>query len=276
VHPVAGAQPSTVHPLLSLQGSAGPPVHVPPTQVSLVVQAFASLHTVPFVLDGFEQRPVAGAHVPALWHWSGVGQITGDARHVPLWQASPVVQPLRSSQLVPFGLGTAEQAPVAGAQVPVLQPSVNVLQSTAVPPRHCRVAVLQVSLPSQALPLSQMASVVQPHPLESNTHPPEDSLQLSAVQIMPSSQTRAGPPQVPLVHVSGVVQARPSLQPVPFVLFGYEQLPVAGTHVPALWHWSGAGQTKAIPATQAPAWHASFWVHALLSLLHPEPFVLFV
>jgi hypothetical protein len=66
VHPLAGEQPSTVHPLLSLHGSAGPPVHVPPTQVSLVVQAFPSLHDVPFPFAGFEQTPVAATQAPGL------------------------------------------------------------------------------------------------------------------------------------------------------------------------------------------------------------------
>ena len=43
--PVAGAQVSFVHTLLSLQTSAGPPAHVPPEHVSLVVQASPSLQT---------------------------------------------------------------------------------------------------------------------------------------------------------------------------------------------------------------------------------------
>ena len=67
-----------------------------------------------------------------------------------------MVQPSPSSQPVPFGLGTAEQAPVAGAQVPVLQPSVNELQLTGVPARHARVAVLQVSMPLQASASEQL------------------------------------------------------------------------------------------------------------------------
>jgi hypothetical protein len=41
--PVAGLQVSSVHGLLSLQPSAGPPTHTPPLQVSAVVHAFPSL-----------------------------------------------------------------------------------------------------------------------------------------------------------------------------------------------------------------------------------------
>lgn len=174
---------------------------------------------------------------------------------------------------MPFGLGTAEQAPVAGAQVPVLQSSVNELQSTAVPGWQASVPGLHVSLPLQALLSSQSASFAQPQPPELTVHPP-GSLQLSVVHGMPSLHTRAGPPQVPFVHVSGVVQASPSLHVVPFVLFGFEQIPVPVAQVPGLWHWSGAGHTTGDPATQLPVWQLSLAVHALLSALQGEPFVL--
>ena len=41
------------------------PEQVPPWQVSVCVQAFPSLHAVPFGFAGFEQTPVDGSHVPA-------------------------------------------------------------------------------------------------------------------------------------------------------------------------------------------------------------------
>ena len=41
------------------------------------------------------------------------------------------------------------------------------------------------------------------------------------------------PVQVPDWHVSVCVQALPSSQEAPFALFGLEQVPVAGSHVPA-------------------------------------------
>jgi len=37
-------------------------------QTSPVVQAFVSLHVVPFGAFGFEHAPVAGLHEPATWH----------------------------------------------------------------------------------------------------------------------------------------------------------------------------------------------------------------
>ena len=41
------------------------PVQVPAWQASVCVHALLSLQAVPFIFAGFEQRPVAGAHVPA-------------------------------------------------------------------------------------------------------------------------------------------------------------------------------------------------------------------
>jgi hypothetical protein len=48
------------------------------------VQAFPSLHDVPFGAAGFEQSPVAGLHVPATWHASLAVHVTGfDPTHAP-------------------------------------------------------------------------------------------------------------------------------------------------------------------------------------------------
>ena len=45
-----------------------PPEQTPLWHVSLVLHLSPSLQLVPFVAAGFEQRPVAGLHVPATWH----------------------------------------------------------------------------------------------------------------------------------------------------------------------------------------------------------------
>ena len=44
------------------------PVQVPAWQVSVWVQALPSLQLAPFAAAGFEQVPVAGLQVPAVWH----------------------------------------------------------------------------------------------------------------------------------------------------------------------------------------------------------------
>ena len=65
------------------------------------------------------------------------------------------------------------------------------------------------------------------------------------------------PVQTPLWHVSVWVQALPSLQLVPFVAFGFEQTPVAGSHVPVTWHWSEAVHVIGLDPVQTPLWHVS-------------------
>jgi hypothetical protein len=96
------------------------PAHAPATQTSVRVQAFPSLQLAPSALGGFEQRPVAGLHVPATWHWSAATQVTGFVPvQVPLWHESVWVQALPSLHAVPFATGAGlEHTPVAGPHVP--------------------------------------------------------------------------------------------------------------------------------------------------------------
>jgi hypothetical protein len=64
--PVEGLQvPASWHESEATQTTGFAPVQAPAWQVSVCVQAFPSLHTVPFGFWGFEQAPVAGSHVPA-------------------------------------------------------------------------------------------------------------------------------------------------------------------------------------------------------------------
>ncbi len=85
---------------------------------------------------------------------------------------------------------------------------------------------------------------------------------------------KVGLPQEPFWHVSPLVQASPSLQAAPFVLAGVEQVPVAGSQVPATWHWSEAVQTTGLLPVQTPLWQVSVCVQALPSL-HAVPLLAF-
>ena len=58
----------------------------------------------------------------------------------------------------------------------------------------------------------------------------------------------------------------PSLQAAPSGFGGFEQVPVAGLHVPASWQGSDAVQTTGFVPVQAPLWQLSVWVQALPSL----------
>jgi hypothetical protein len=95
------------------------PVQAPAWQVSVCVQALPSLQAVPFALAGFEQMPLAGSQAPAVWHWSGVAQVTGFVPvQAPAWQVSVWVQALPSLQVVPSGLAGLVHAPLTVSQTP--------------------------------------------------------------------------------------------------------------------------------------------------------------
>ena len=59
--------------------------------------------------------------------------------------------------------------------------------------------------------------------------------------------------QLPAWQVSLVVHLSPSSQPNPSFCVGFEQVPVAGEHVPALWHWSLAVQVTGLVPMHLPA-----------------------
>lgn len=82
--------------------------------------------------------------------------------------------------------------------------------------------------------------------------------------------------QTPIWQVSAMVQPLPSLHAVPLDLAGFEHRPVAGSHVPAPWHWSRAVQTTPVHSdmpAQTPLVHTSFFVSAFPSS-HAVPFAL--
>src|SRR5262249_35727137 len=66
-----------------------------------------------------EQVPVAGSHVPAVWHWSDAVQTTGFVpTQVPAWQESLWVQASPSVQAVPSSRTGFEHTPLVGSQMP--------------------------------------------------------------------------------------------------------------------------------------------------------------
>ena len=70
------------------------------------------------------------------------------------------------------------------------------------------------------------------------------------------------PEHVPLLQASPLVQALPSSHVVPLGAAGFEQVPDAGLHVPATWHWSLAVQVTGLEPAQMPVWQVSVWVQA--------------
>jgi hypothetical protein len=204
-------------------------VQVPAWQVSIWVQALPSVHVEPLVFAGFEQAPVEGLQVPALWHWSLATHTTGvPAVQTPVaLQSSAPLQALPSLHEVPAATGVW-LTPVAGAHESVVHglPS----STTGGVPKIQTALALHVSAPLQALPSL--------HDVPAATGvwlTPVEGLQASVVHRLPSSTATAEPAvQVPDWQVSEAVQALPSLHDVPFAFAGFEQRPVEELQVPTL------------------------------------------
>jgi hypothetical protein len=119
--PVEGSHvPATWHWLEATQMTGLLPTQIPAWQVDVWVQRLESKQVVPSVFCGLEQVPVAGSHVPALWHWSWAKQVTGLPTQAPFWQVSFWVQRLPSLQAVPSVFFGLVHCPVAGSQVPAV------------------------------------------------------------------------------------------------------------------------------------------------------------
>jgi hypothetical protein len=93
-HPVGASQESLVHGLLSSQFGGGPPLQVPPPQVSPVVHALPSLQGL--VLSEWA-HPVSALHESLVHGLLSSQPSAGPPLHVPPLQTSFVVQALPSS-----------------------------------------------------------------------------------------------------------------------------------------------------------------------------------
>ena len=147
---------------------------------------------------------LGGLHMPVMgsqlsWQFVGAGQVLATpARHVPVWQLSPTVHMLPSSQDVPFGFAGLVQVPVVGLHCLQL---VGLLQSTVVPRRHTppwqlSPAVHRFWSASQGVLLSLGANVQVVLPFVSVQVPGDTWQGLVLVQ------TIGVPVQTPAMHLS--------------------------------------------------------------------------
>jgi hypothetical protein len=223
--PVEGLQvPASWQVSDATQTTGFAPVQVPAWQVSAWVQALLSEHVVPSGLAGFEQVPLVGLQVPALWHWSDAAQTTGFAPvQMPLWQVSVWVHALASLQAEPFVFAGFEQTPVDGLQVPTSWHWSDAVQVTAVPATQVPVA-LHASAPlhwfesAQLVPAATGVCVTPPA-----------GVQASVVQGLLSFRFGGVPAtQVPVaLQVSAPLQALLSEQLVPAATGVWTWLPFA-------------------------------------------------
>jgi len=93
------------------------------------------------------------------------------------------------------------------------------------------------------IPSLLQVSPLQPSPLQSTSlltgfeqFPVEESHVPARWHASLAVQVFREPPHFPVVHLSSVVHGSLSSQEVPLGAFGFEQLPVAESHVPATWH----------------------------------------
>src|SRR5439155_1557321 len=167
-----------------------------------------------------------------------------------------------SSQVAPSGFAGLEHVPVAGLQVPATWHWSAAAQTTGLVPVHT--PARQVSVRVQAVPSSQAA----PSGFAGLEHVPvAGSHEPAAWHCSAAAQTTGFVPvHVPAWQVSVRVQALPSSQVAPSGFAGLEHVPVAGSQVPAAWHWSAAAQTTGLVPVHVPAWQVSVRVQALPSL----------
>src|SRR5438132_1257086 len=121
-------------------------------------------------------------------------------------------------------------------------------QTTALLPVHTPLS--QVSVWVQELPSLQAV----PLAFGGFEHAPVLVLQIPASWHWSDAVQRIGlePVQLPLWQVSVWVQGLASLHGTPSSFAGSEQLPVAGSQVPASWHWSEGRQTTGSLPMHAP------------------------
>src|SRR5436190_1273760 len=183
-------------------------MHLPIWQVSVWVQASPSLQAVPSctIVPWHEPFMQASLAVHSFPSSQLVPSGDGAPMQTPAWQVSVCVQLLPSPQDAPLGRGWLPmQAPASQASVWVqVSPSLQAVPSGFAGFEHWPLAGSQVPTWWHWSWAAQTTGFV--------------------------------PVQLPPWQVSAWVQASPSLQAVPSGLAGFEQTPLAGSHVPALWH----------------------------------------
>ncbi len=176
--------------------------------------------------------PVAGSHVPWVWHWSRTVQTTGLApMHTPKVHVSACVQASPSSHAEPLALGGVVQTPVAGLQAPASWHWSKAEQTTGAPPAQA--PAWQVSPCVHLLPSSQVA----PSATGLTAHVPTMGSQAATCWHAAATGHVTGlpPTQPPFWPASVWVHASPSSHAEPLAFAGLEHSPFAGLQVPAVW-----------------------------------------
>jgi hypothetical protein len=214
------------------------PVQAPLWHVSVWVHAFPSLHAVPLLAFVYADVLTAGWHVSHVF----APFVAPAATHAP-----PIAQnPL-------FSVGV-EHAPVVALQVPAVWQESGAVHVTGFAPTHA--PLWHASVWVQAFPS------LQDVPLATFVYADVLTLGWHVSQVF-------APLAVPEATHAPPISQNPAFS------VGAEQTPVAASHVPAVWHASGATHVIGLDPVHAPLSQASVSVHALPSL-HAVPLLTFV
>jgi peroxiredoxin len=174
------------------------------------------------------------------------------AVHVPVWQVFGKQASVLQS--VPGAFAGFEQTPAV--HVPALWHTSEAVQVTGVPGVH--VPVWQV--------FGKQASVLQSVPGAFAGFEQTPAVHVPAVWHTSEAVQVTGVPAVHVPDLQDLGKQASVVQSVFSAFAGLEQFPVAGSHVPAMWHTSEAEQVFAVPGVQTPAWQMSPVVQELPSL----------
>jgi hypothetical protein len=237
-------------PLLSVHAvplGLGAPAHCPcALQAAPTMHVFPGSHAVPGAFTVSAQAPVVRSHADVLHGSDGVGQTTGTLSHEPFWQLAIARHFSVTAQAVPFSRFAAAQLPVLASHRPTLHSVVSDEQSLGAP-EHT---------PFEQVPRSEQPVTPQSVPAGVGVYEqsPVAALHATVLQSLATQVTGAGSlVQTPAWQLSlGVHLLLSASQVAPSALAGFEHAPVAGSQVPALWHWSDAAQTFGLIPVQAP------------------------
>lgn len=245
---VTSSQVPRVHAPFKDEQSLTAPVHTPAVHTSFCVQKRPSLHAPPSLRALARHAPPASSQTPALQVESSEAQLRAcPPPQTPAVQVSPTVQYTPSLHAVPLVRGTLMHAPVLGSHSPRVHAVFSDEQSIAAPPQ---VPELQASPVVHRSPSSQACPWLMGAPTQRAVL----SLQVPAVQAELDAEQSRGPPlHSPAAQVSPVVQKRPSSQAPPSFRGARAQTFNASSHTPRLQVFDCAEQSRATPATQAPA-----------------------
>jgi hypothetical protein len=185
---------------------------------------------------------------------------------LPSKQLSPVVQALPDTHEVPSGAAGLEHVPLDGLHVPATWHGSLAVHVTGLDPVHA--PDWQASAWVHAFP--SLHGV--PSGMVGLEHEPDVESHAPAVWHWSRAVHTTGfePVQEPPSQAYAWLHGLVPVHTVPSATGALEQVPLLGSHVPAVWQSSVATHVTGFDPVQVPVWHVSVCVHAFPSV-HDVP-----